>query len=667
MSSTTGFAINGRFLTQRVTGVQRYARNVVAAIDAALVERGQAAAIIGPRRVDDPGFQALPLTRTGRLSGHGWEQLELPISFSGPLLNLCNTAPLAKGEQIICIHDANVFTAPGSYGRAFRELYTRLQPLLVRRAARIATVSQASARQLARYLPIRADEIAVLPNGHEHALAWRPERAETAPLLLADRAGRRFVLALGSRARHKNLKLLIDIAPQLADNDIDVLIAGGEGDIFAPEALRAAPNVHLLGRLLDDDLAYLMDRALCLAFPSLTEGFGLPIVEAMARGCPVVSSDCASMPEVCGDAALLAAPTQPEAWISSIMTLARSPGLREELSGKGREQVASFSWAQTGAGYLDLLRQPAASLAGRAANLSRPPHIAVVIATRGRPDVVSRTVRHLLAQQSLKPTDVIVSCCSREDAGDLVGTSDATVVTGPAGLAAQRNTALARLPPGTEIVVFFDDDFVAHRDWLARAAEAFRDDVDVAALTGRVLADGATGPGIGFEEASRLVEHVPRSDWSWIDSYSPYGCNMAFRVSQLGDLRFDERLVLYGWLEDRDFGAALARKGGRVAKSAELVGVHMGVKSGRIAGDRLGYSQVVNPLYMLRKGTMTLPQVAGQLFRNMASNIGKAAWPEPFIDRRGRLRGNVLAIADVLRGHVQPERAASITLGSERA
>jgi len=262
---------------------------------------------------------------------------------------------------------------------------------------------------------------------------------------------------------------------------------------------------------------------------------------------------------------------------------------------------------------------------------------------------------------------VIVSCCSSSDAGDLVGSPDVTIVTGPAGLAAQRNTALARLPPGAEIVVFFDDDFVAHRDWLARAAEAFRDDVDVAALTGRVLADGATGPGIGFEEASRLVEHVPRSDWSWIDSYSPYGCNMAFRVSQLGDLRFDERLVLYGWLEDRDFGAALARKGGRVAKSAELVGVHMGVKSGRIAGDRLGYSQVVNPLYMLRKGTMTLPQVAGQLFRNMASNIGKAAWPEPFIDRRGRLRGNVLAIADVLRGHVQPERAASITLGSERA
>jgi len=666
MSSSAGFAINGRFLTQRVTGVQRYARNVVAAIDASLEERGQAATIIAPRRADDPGLPALPLVRAGHLSGHGWEQFELPIAASGQLLNLCNTAPLAKSEQIVCIHDANVFTAPGSYGPAFRALYTRLQPLLVRRAARIATVSHASARQLARHLPIRADQIAVLPNGHEHALAWRPERAETAPALLASRAGRRFVLALGSRARHKNLGLLIDIAPRLGESGIDVLIAGGEGDVFAPEVLRAVPNVQHLGRLSDDDLAYLMDRALCLAFPSLAEGFGLPIVEAMARGCPVVASDCASMPEVCGNAALLAAPTQPEAWTRQILTLAGSSELREELSGKGREQVASFSWAQTGAGYLELLSRPAASLTRRAGNLSRRPRVAVVIATRGRPDVVSLTVRHLLAHQSLKPDSVIVSCCSRQDAGDLARHPGVTVVTGPPGLAAQRNTGLAQLQAGTEIVVFFDDDFVAHRDWLARAAETFRDDVDVVALTGRVLADGVTGPGIRFEDACRLVEHVPLSAWSWIDSYSPYGCNMAFRLSQLGDLRFDERLVLYGWLEDRDFGAALAKKGGRIAKSAELVGVHMGIKSGRIAGDRLGYSQVVNPLYMLRKGTMTLPQVAGQLFRNMASNIGKAAWPEPFIDRRGRLRGNVLAIADVIRGRIQPERAASITLGSER-
>ena len=86
----------------------------------------------------------------------------------------------------------------------------------------------------------------------------------------------------------------------------------------------------------------------------------------------------------------------------------------------------------------------------------------------------------------------------------------------------------------------------------------------------------------------------------------------------------------------------------------------MGVKSGRVAGDRLGYSQVVNPIYMLRKGTMTIGQVAGQLLRNIASNVAGAVRPEPFIDRRGRLRGNVRGLADVLRGRLDPERAAAI-------
>ena len=145
-----------------------------------------------------------------------------------------------------------------------------------------------------------------------------------------------------------------------------------------------------------------------------------------------------------------------------------------------------------------------------------------------------------------------------------------------------------------------------------------------------------------------------------IEAFSPYGCNMAFRRAAIGTLRFDERLVLYGWLEDRDFGAALAAKGGRLVKCLEARGVHMGVKGGRISGDRLGYSQIVNPLYMLRKGTMTLSQVFGQITRNVLSNVTRFPAPEPFIDRRGRLRGNLRGAADVLLGRLEPERALQI-------
>lgn len=659
---TETFAVNGRFMAQAMTGVQRYAHNVVAALDESLAAAGQRAVLVAPQDTDTPALQALDTIRGGRLKGHAWEQIELPRLWGGRLLNLCNTAPAMKGDQIVCIHDANVFTAPESYSRGFRAAYTTLQPLLARRSARIATVSHASARQLARHLPLRAAEIAVLPNGHEHALAWDPAKADRARALLAapEVTERPFVLALGSQARHKNLALLATIAPALAELGVDIIVVGGGSGIFAPEERAQAANLKLPGRVSDDDLAFLLERALCLAFPSWTEGFGLPIVEAMARGCPVVSSNCASMPEVCGDAALLASPADPEAWVEHVRTLLGSAALRQELSGRGRERLPLFSWRSSAEGYLELAQSPKAHRATPPAPTIQAPRIAAVIATRGRPEVVTQTVLHLLARQSLKPDSVIVSCIDPADAGELQGRNDVVVLTGPAGLAAQRNTALANLPPGTEIVAFFDDDFVAHEDWLATAARTFRDEASVVAFTGRVLADGVGGPGIELAEAMRLVAAPPASDWSWVEPYSPYGCNMAFRLASIGDLRFDERLVLYGWLEDRDFAAGLARRGGRLVKSADAIGVHMGVKGGRMAGERFGYSQIVNPLYMLRKGTMTLGQVADHLFRNMSANLGRSLRPEPFIDRRGRLLGNLLGIADILRGRMQPERAAAL-------
>lgn len=659
MSSLPSFAVNGRFITQPMTGVQRYARNVVTAMDAALSDLKANAPIVAPSSASDPGLSTMPLISAGPLSGHAWEQTILPAQWRGRLLNLCNTAPAVKADQVVCIHDANVF-APESYGRAFRAIYPPLQRLLARRAARISTVSAYSAQQLAQYLPVHAADIVVLPNGHEHALAWDPALARIGPSVIAgERSERGFVLALGSRARHKNLRLLFDIAPELAVMGLDVVVAGGSADIFASETLPSVPNMKVVGYVADHDLAYLMERAVCLAFPS--EGFGLPIVEAMARGCPVVSSDRTSMPEVCGDAALMAPPDDPAAWVHHVRALATSPDLRQDLVGRGRKRVRLFSWADTAAGYVELMREPKIRSPLRSTGDQPLPNIAVIVATLGRPDIVTATLKHLLETQILKPAAVVVSCVVRADAGEAANLPAVTVVTGTPGLAAQRNAALAALPTGIDVVVFFDDDFVADADWLAAAARTFRDDPQVVAFTGRVLADGIKGPGLSFNDAVRIVEASDRSaDWSRIEPFSPYGCNMAFRLSAIGDLKFDERLVLYGWLEDRDFGAALAKRGGRLIKCASACGVHMGVKSGRVAGDRLGYSQVVNPIYMLRKGTMTIGQVAGQLFRNIASNIAGAVRPEPFIDRRGRLRGNLRGLADVLRGRPDPERAAAI-------
>jgi glycosyltransferase involved in cell wall biosynthesis len=660
MSSSVDFGVNGRYLTQPVTGVQRYARNVIAAMNEGLAQAIAQAPIIAPSSAHDPGLSAMPLVTAGPLSGHVWEQLVLPARWPGRLLNLCNTAPALKADQVVCIHDTNVFVASESYGTAFRATYRLLQPLLAKRAATITTVSVDSARQISRYLPVRVADIVVLPDGHEHALAWNPSLARAAPSVVPE-SGRRFVFAVGSRARHKNLQLVLNIAPELAAMGFDVIVAGGDAGIYAAEGLANAPTVKMLGYVTDHDLAYLMDHALCLLFPSWTEGFGLPIVEAMARGCPVISSDRASIVEVCGDAALLAAPDDPAKWIRQVHQLATSQELQNELSARGRERVQRFSWSNTATGYIELMREPMTYRPSKDVEDRPLPKIAVIIATRGRGEIVTATLTHLLKTQTLKPVNVIVSCVAPEDAGNAADLPGVTVVLGAPGLPTQRNAGLAALSSAVDVVAFFDDDFVADTGWLEAAARVFRDETDVVGFTGHVVADGIHGPGLSFDHALNTlgVDRDPVHP-SRIEPFSPYGSNMAFRLSAIGELRFDERLVLYGWQEDRDFGAALAKRGGRLIKSATARGVHMGVKAGRVAGDRLGYSQIVNPIYLFRKGTMTGAQAARHIFGNVVSNLMRAPKPEPFVDRRGRLRGNLRGFADVLRGRIEPERAAAI-------
>ncbi len=663
MGLKDSFAVNGRFLTQTPTGVQRYALNVLKALDEANDGDVLTPLLVPPGAVD-PGLKSFERLEIGsRLKGHAWEQCALPLNWRGPLLNLCNTAPVLKKSQIVCIHDGNVFAAPDSYSLAFRTAYKSIQPVLAKRATRIATVSHASARQLARYLPIDAKDIAVLPNGYEHVLQWNADAADIAPGIVGSIASRsrRYVFALGSRAKHKNLSLLSKIAAELDALGIDIVVAGGDFGIFNEGTAEQHSNVIIAGRVSDDDIAYFLKHALCLAFPSLNEGFGLPVVEAMALGCPVVSSYHSSMAEVCGDAALLASPFNPAQWLRHIENLKNSGSLADDLRAKGFVQMQKFSWRNTAAGYRELLEEPTTRLAPPQSAPAPIGKVAVAIATRGRPAVVSQTVRHLLDTQTLAPERVILSCVDRSDAGDLADDDRVEVIAGKAGLPAQRNNVLDQLPSGIDVLVFLDDDFVADPNWLATAARTFADESSIVGFTGRVVADGIKGPGISFFEAVRLVEEAPPVNGpGWERQFSPYGCNMAYRVSAIGDNRFDERLVLYGWLEDRDFGASLAKKGGDLVKCAEAYGVHMGVKVGRVSGQRLGYSQVINPIYLRRKGTMTTKQAIGQIWRNMSMNFAKSLRPEPFIDRRGRVRGNLAALLDLLRGRINPETAASL-------
>jgi Glycosyl transferase family 2 len=289
-----------------------------------------------------------------------------------------------------------------------------------------------------------------------------------------------------------------------------------------------------------------------------------------------------------------------------------------------------------------------------------PASVCVGVATRGRPREVQKLVERL-REQTAPPQAIIIACVSESDIGALAESEDLKILPGPAGSSRQRNRVLANLPGDCEFVVFFDDDFWPRRDWLTSVVAAFRAEPTLACVTGNVVADGILGPGLTYAEAERAVDGDPSFAPPWrIEGYSPYGCNMAFRCSAIEGLRFDERLVLYGWLEDLDFGALVARDRGRLTKLGAAVGAHLGVKVGRMAGRRVGYSQVMNPFYMNRKGTLSTRRTVLQVLRNVCANAAKLLRPEPYVDRRGRLIGNFMAAADVARGRITPERAESL-------
>ncbi len=353
--STRGseFALNGRFYGQRVTGVQRYAREIARALDADRRMSGLALRVLTPAgSAIDPELGGVEWRGVGPLRGHAWEQLTLPARCRGPLLNLCNTAPAVKTDQVVCIHDANIFLQPESYSLAFRTLYRSLLPAVGRRSARVTTVSSFSASQIDEHLGIERRKIEVVPNGHEHVFRWSAASSRVGERL---RPGRPFVLLLGSNARHKNAGLILGQAEALDALGLDLVVVGGSDKIFASVTGVSRSNILRLGAVSDDDLAYLYAEALCLAFPSLTEGFGLPVLEAMASGCPVVSSDRSSMPEVCGDAALMASPDDPGAWRRHFAALAASRSLRGELREAGRVRCGRFSWAGSARHYAQLM------------------------------------------------------------------------------------------------------------------------------------------------------------------------------------------------------------------------------------------------------------------------------------------------------------------------
>lgn len=286
-----------------------------------------------------------------------------------------------------------------------------------------------------------------------------------------------------------------------------------------------------------------------------------------------------------------------------------------------------------------------------------PTKIVIGIASTGRAPILKEMLGHLRTQ-TRQPDRIIISSITEADyAGIDTNSAPVEVVTTGKGASQQRNRIIDMLAPD-EIVVFFDDDFLPCADFLQNTLEIFQENPNIALITGTVLKDGILGLGFSFDEAMETISNAPEQVTRVLSNiYNGYCCNTAVRGAPLiaYDVRFDENLPLYSWLEDVDFSRQLAAYGDLV-RASDVRGVHLGVKSGRTSGVRLGYSQVVNPFYLIKKGTMDWKLGLRLATRNTIANIVKSFAPEPHIDRIGRVKGNLCGLKDIALGKADPRR-----------
>lgn len=357
---------NGKFLTAAPTGVHRVAEELILALDALLAEDPALAARVRAEIVmPDTKVRQLALSRIGshkggRLSGRlkniPWEQLELPVMARGrTLISLCNISPLAAADSVVMIHDAQVYSTPQSYSKGFRLWYKSNLPIAGRRSRLVLTVSDYSKSQLVHYGVAAADKIAVVPNGCDHILRVSPDIGYPASVGLK---GASFVLALANTQAHKNVKVLMEAFadPALADVQL-VLFGAASKEDFQREGIEAGSNVRFLGRIGDGELAALMGEAKAFACPSLTEGFGLPPLEAMLLGCPAIIAPCGALPEVCADAALRADPHTPSEWVQAIRRLVDDEPFARDLKARGLARARLFTWKQAALTMIDAVEK----------------------------------------------------------------------------------------------------------------------------------------------------------------------------------------------------------------------------------------------------------------------------------------------------------------------
>ncbi|HEX4769185.1 MAG TPA: glycosyltransferase [Bryobacteraceae bacterium] len=288
--------------------------------------------------------------------------------------------------------------------------------------------------------------------------------------------------------------------------------------------------------------------------------------------------------------------------------------------------------------------------------------ISVVISTLNRPPVLHDTIVSI-TRQELKPHQILISHTGVEHIlPETLALPGVETVLSPMGSCVQRNRGLDAVAPGTDLVVFLDDDIELCASYFAEMARLFTSHPEIKIANGRMLHDGGRGKRISREGAITLCRryddvHIRNAPLSYKPVGSGYGCNMACRYSSIAGFRFDERMPLYGFLEDRDFSHRATLGGHPPVDLKNAVAVHLGWRSGRVSGVRLGFATIVNPIYLKRKAnTFSFAFIFVQYWmRCLVGNVLGLITCDKEYDRAGLLKGNFMGWHHLLSGKCDPE------------
>lgn len=340
-------AINARFYAHRPTGVQRYAFELA-------------------KRFAPNADEIRPERALAGTIGHLWEQVYLPSLTRGRLLwSPSNTGPLAVARQVSTIHDLIFLEHPEWFNPKFAAWYRWLIPILAKRIRHIITVSEYTKRALVERLRISPEKITVVSHGIDARFTPATPCQIQAVREELGIGPEPYILCVSSVEPRKNLGRLLDAWAEVQRDvspEIQLVISGEKSKpgVFANTEFRVPPRVRWTGYVSDESLPALYSGALATAYPSLYEGFGLPPLEAMACGSPVLTSNVTSLPEVVGDAAVLIDPLRTSSIAEGLFRLIGNHVLRDTLRTKGLAWVKQFTWDRSAAETWRILEAHAA-------------------------------------------------------------------------------------------------------------------------------------------------------------------------------------------------------------------------------------------------------------------------------------------------------------------